>query len=187
MEKEQENIIENLIPPNKQIIIQETQETQETQQNPTPWYCYILRSTNPLYKKLTYNGSTNNVKRRLRQHNSEITGGAKATKGKGIWEPYAVLTGFQSHQEALSCEWRIKHPTNQRKRPSKYNGINGRINALNLILSLDNWTIPCKELGTGLCTNRQYTLYLADDVFHIININNIKQNIIIKRIEELEK
>ena len=165
---------------NKEIQIEQIEQTPQT-----PWYCYIIRSTNPLYSKLTYNGSTNNMRRRLRQHNGEIVGGAKATKGKGIWIPYAVLTGFSTHSEALSCEWRIKHPTNQRKRPNKYNGINGRINALNLVLNLDNWTASCKELATGLCTGNVYTLYLSADVFDIVNANNIKQNVIIKRIEEL--
>ena len=149
------------------------------------WYCYILRSTNPLYPNQTYNGSTNNIKRRLRQHNGEITGGAKATKGKGPWEIYAVLTGFLSHSEALSCEWRIKHPTNQKRRPSKYNGICGRIESLNLVLSLDNWTNSCKESNTGLCTGIPYTLFLAQDIINIVNVNNIKQNILIKNISEL--
>lgn len=156
------------------------------QEKLTKWYCYIIRSTNPFYSNLTYNGSTNNLVRRLRQHNGEIKGGAKATRNKGPWEFYAILTGFSTHSETLSCEWRIKHPTNQRKRPSKYNGVEGRIRALNLVLNLDNWTIPCKELNTGLCTNNMYTLYLELDVFDIVNVNNIKPNITIKKINELE-
>ena len=41
------------------------------------WYCYILRNKQPQYSHLTYNGSTNNPKRRLRQHNEEISGGAR--------------------------------------------------------------------------------------------------------------
>jgi len=150
------------------------------------WYCYIIRSINPFYANLTYNGSTNNMFRRLRQHNGEITGGAKATKGKGPWEPYAILTGFQTHQEALSCEWRIKHPTNHRKRPKKYCGINGRIDSLNMVLNLDNWTLPCKELNTGLCSGNTYTLYLSTDVFDIVKKDNIKSNILIKNLDELD-
>ena len=45
-----------------------------------PWYCYILRNSSEKYGKLTYNGSTNNPYRRLRQHNQEIVGGARYTK-----------------------------------------------------------------------------------------------------------
>ena len=165
----------------------EEHEHKEIKVNKTDniWYCYIIRSINPFYANLTYNGSTNNMFRRLRQHNGEITGGAKATRNKGPWEPYAILTGFQTHQEALSCEWRIKHPTNQRKRPNKYCGINGRIESLNIVLNLDNWTLPCKELNTGLCGGNDYTLYLASDVFDIVKKDNIKPNVLIKNINEL--
>jgi structure-specific endonuclease subunit SLX1 len=137
------------------------------------WYCYILRSTNPLYPSQTYNGSTNDLTRRLRQHNGQIGGGAKATCNKGPWEPYAVLTGFDTHNEALSCEWKIKHPTGKKLRPKKYSGITGRIDALNLVLSLDTWT----SKSTGLNSGKEYILYLANDVFNIIKKDNIKNNV----------
>ena len=100
------------------------------------YYCYILYSSNPTFSDNTYNGSTNDLVRRLRQHNGELVGGAKATSGKGPWEYLAVIEGFEDHKEALSCEWRIKHPTGKRLRPKKYCGVNGRIEALNLILNL---------------------------------------------------
>lgn len=145
------------------------------------WYCYILRTNNPLYSNKTYNGSTNDLKRRLRQHNGQIGGGAKATANKGPWEFYAVLTGFENHNEALSCEWKIKHPTGKKQRPVKYSGIFGRIDALNLILSLDIWT----NKSTGLISGKEYTLYLANDVINIVKKENIKNNITIKSIDEL--
>ncbi len=47
------------------------------------WYCYILRNKLEQFKHNTYNGSTNHPMRRLRQHNEEIKGGARATHGKG--------------------------------------------------------------------------------------------------------
>lgn len=146
------------------------------------WYCYILRSTNPLFSNLTYNGSTNNLIRRLRQHNGQIGGGAKATHDKGPWEYYAILTGFEDHNEALSCEWKIKHPTGKKLRPKKYCGVLGRIESLNIILSLDNWT----SKSTGLISENEYILYLANDVFNIINKNNIKKNVIIKSMDDLD-
>jgi len=145
------------------------------------WYCYILRSGNPVYSSQTYNGSTNDLVRRLRQHNGEIVGGAKATRNKGPWEYYAIFTGFETHNETLSCEWRIKHPTGQRQRPKKYSGVNGRIDSFNLILNLENWSTKCE----GLCTEKIYTLYLAPDVFNIITNNNIKHNVQIKELNEL--
>lgn len=145
------------------------------------WYCYILRSVNSLYLNNTYNGSTNDLKRRLRQHNGFIGGGAKATHNKGPWEIYAVLTGFETHNEALSCEWKIKHPTGKKLRPKKYCGIHGRIDALNIILSLDTWT----NNSIGLSSGKDYTLYLANDVIDIVKKNNIKSNVKIVNIDNL--
>lgn len=145
------------------------------------YYCYILRSTNPNFKTCTYNGATVDLYKRLRQHNGLIGGGAKATAGKGLWEYYAVITGFETWNEALSCEWKIKHPTGTRLRPKKYSGIEGRINSLNIVLNLDTWT----SNSQGLNSLKEYTLYLADDVKHIINVKNIKPNVKIKNISEI--
>jgi predicted GIY-YIG superfamily endonuclease len=146
------------------------------------FFCYIIRSAN---LNCTYNGFTNCLERRLRQHNGEISGGAKYTncKNKRPWQYYAILTGFITKNEALSCEWKIKHPTGKKQKPKIYTGIIGRINSLNLILNLDCWT----NKSTGLCSGIQYTLYLADDVFNIIDINNIKPNVTIKNINEIIK
>jgi structure-specific endonuclease subunit SLX1 len=148
------------------------------------YYCYIIRSTNPAYPNSTYNGSTNNLTRRLRQHNGEIVGGAKATKGKGPWVYLAIWEGFESKIEALSCEWRIKHPTNQRKRPSKYNGIKGRIKSLNLLIGLDCWTN--KGIGMGTNSINQYNLYICEEYIDLIenNENNKKENLLIKNLNE---
>lgn len=137
------------------------------------YYCYIIVSINPNFNNLTYNGSTNNLIRRLRQHNGEIVGGAKATAGKGPWVYIAVWEGFQTHKEALSCEWRIKHPTNTRKRPSKYNGINGRIKSLNLLIGLDCWTGKSSGMESGL----QYNLYVDSELIQLINLDIKKTNL----------
>lgn len=140
-----------------------------------PWYCYILRNKQSKYAHLTYNGSTNNPYRRLRQHNEEITGGAVYTHGRGgCWEIYALLTGFVDHKNALSCEWRIKH-TNGRpgKRPNEHLGVDGRIRGLNEVLKLDKWTSKC------LVNNKDidYTLYIAEDVANYIRTEELPENI----------
>lgn len=145
------------------------------------YYCYILFTANPFYSNQTYNGSTNDLKRRLRQHNGELVGGAKSTSNKGPWSYLAVFTGFETHKEALSCEWRIKHPTGHRVRPRKYCGIEGRIKSLNLVLGLDKWT----NNSTGLESGKEYTLYLHDEHIDLIDLNQIKLNIKIKSIDEL--
>ena len=144
------------------------------------YYCYIIRSTNPTFLNSTYNGSTNNLIRRLRQHNGEIVGGAKATRGKGQWIYIAIWEGFQSYREALSCEWRIKHPTNSRKRPPQYNGVKGRIKSLNLLICLDCWT----KKSSGMENELTYKLYLDENLYELLNIETKKHNLEIKKLNE---
>ncbi len=146
--------------------------------NTSKYYCYIIRSSNPNFYNSTYNGSTNNLVRRLRQHNRELVGGAKATRGKGPWVYIAIWEGFQSHKEALSCEWRIKHPTNSKRRPSQYNGVEGRIKSLSLLVGLDCWTGKSSGMENGL----DYKLYLDDDLCHLVNLETQKHNLEIKRL-----
>lgn len=50
----------------------------------------------------TYIGSTTDVVRRLRQHNGEIRGGAKSTRGRK-WELVCHLDGFENRSSA--CRW----------------------------------------------------------------------------------
>jgi predicted GIY-YIG superfamily endonuclease len=144
-----------------------------------PWYCYILRNKQHAYRTLTYNGSTNNPKRRLRQHNEEISGGANFTHGKGGgWEIYALMTGFLTHQNALSCEWRIKHTNGKPgKRPPQHCGVIGRILGLNEVIRLPRWTKQCSIDNIDV----SYTVYLAEDVFRYVDPVGLPQNITLVR------
>jgi len=148
------------------------------------WYCYILRNTHPNYKNLTYNGSTNDPLRRLRQHNEEISGGAKATHGKAqSWEIYVLLTGFKDHVNALSCEWRIKHPSGKPgQRDPKYRGPQGRVKSLREVLPLEQWTKQCTVKNTE-CT---YTLYIAQDVAHLLEREHIPPNITVFEVPSIK-
>lgn len=145
------------------------------------YYCYIIRSTNPAFSNSTYNGSTNNLVRRLRQHNGEIVGGAKATRNKGPWVYIMVWKGFQSHNEALSCEWRIKHPTNKKTRPAQFNGVKGRIKSLNLLLNLDCWTKQSSGMECGL----DYILFVDENLINLIDLEIKKPNLEIKKLNDL--
>ena len=73
------------------------------------WYCYMLASTD---RKKTYVGATVNPDRRLRQHNGEISGGARATKGRS-WRRVFLIGQFASEVPALKFEWRWKYLTRQ--------------------------------------------------------------------------
>mmetsp|Transcript_16807 Transcript_16807/g.36273 ORF Transcript_16807/g.36273 Transcript_16807/m.36273 type:complete len:318 (+) Transcript_16807:81-1034(+) len=74
------------------------------------FHCYLLRSVDPDHPLKTYIGFTTNPQRRLRQHNGEITGGARRTAKQGRpWEYVAVIDGFQDKVTAMQFEWAWQH------------------------------------------------------------------------------
>ncbi|KAG5188945.1 hypothetical protein JKP88DRAFT_132961, partial [Tribonema minus] len=69
--------------------------------------CYVIVNE----QGRTYVGYTVNPKRRLRQHNGCLKGGARNTAGKGPWRYVIVLTSEAfDNRKALSAEWHLKHP-----------------------------------------------------------------------------
>lgn len=102
-------------------------------QSEKPWACYCLVSQSGS----TYIGSTVDVDRRLRQHNGELSGGARATaKGNG-WTRVCHVLGFPDERAALQFEWRWKQLS--RKEASK-NPMERRLNALVVLLNMDRAT-----------------------------------------------
>lgn len=91
-----------------------------------PYYVYILNS---LGTNRSYIGFTVNPKRRLRQHNRKIKGGAKRTKkhkGKR-WVCVCLVTGFTSKHDALAFEWAWQHPyKSKRYRDSMNSELTGK-------------------------------------------------------------
>jgi predicted GIY-YIG superfamily endonuclease len=76
------------------------------------YVCYLLSNhavDRSHHRSRSYVGITNNLPRRLRQHNGEIKGGAKSTRGKGPWHLYGYAYGFRSKSDALSFEWQMHH------------------------------------------------------------------------------
>jgi predicted GIY-YIG superfamily endonuclease len=92
--------------------------------------CYCIRNET---KNRTYVGATNHFTRRIRQHNREIVGGAKATAGHK-WHNIILVHGFNTRHDLLSFEWHFKHVVTVNK-----NGIKRRVEALKKLLSLDRW------------------------------------------------
>ena len=87
---------------------------------------YLLYNT---CNNKTYLGITNNSKRRIRQHNGEIKGGAKYTnafKGDGCWKYYLKIFNLNKSQ-ALSIERTAK---NLRKRAKGKTPIEKRLDVL---------------------------------------------------------
>jgi structure-specific endonuclease subunit SLX1 len=74
----------------------------------TVQYVYLLVSSSGS----TYVGATMDLNRRLRQHNKEIVGGAKATGSKvargETWRRHCYVSGFPDWSAALQFEWRWK-------------------------------------------------------------------------------
>ena len=140
------------------------------------WFCYILKNDFEPHKNITYNGSTNNLVRRIRQHNSIIKGGAKLTKkyGNSDWKFYALVSGFNDHVNCLQCEWRIKHPDNKRKHNTKYSGPSGRIKGLIDVLHTIKWTnasnINNSDLQINVWVNNEFELLFDGILFN----DNIK-------------
>lgn len=138
------------------------------------WICYILKNTSNTDYKITYNGSTNNPIRRLRQHNGELVGGAKMTKkyGQSTWRIYAIISGFPDHKNCLQCEWIIKHPDGKRRTSPQYRTPLGRIIGLAKILKLNKWT------NSSIIYNNTLNIkvWVENEYGHLFNDmpNNIK-------------
>lgn len=101
-------------------------------------YCYILYNDN---NNKTYNGYTVNPLRRIRQHNSEIKGGAKyTTRSKVEWKYLLIIESEQFEKNnALCFEWMLKYPTRKKPKPREFQGIIGRLKSLPLVLSYEKF------------------------------------------------
>lgn len=144
-------------------------------------YCYILKNSHEEDKNRTYNGYTTNIKRRLRQHNGELKGGARYTKkyGDSTWEVYALIRGFPDKINALQCEWRIKKPNNK-TRKGKLCTPEGRIIGLNKILKLPKWT------NNSTIQNDSFNLdvWILNEYSHLLT--DLPQNINIHPVDKIE-
>lgn len=68
------------------------------------WWVYVLQSETI---GLTYTGATTNLKRRLRQHNGDLIGGARSTFRGRPWK-VLHLEGPMGKIDALQREYEIK-------------------------------------------------------------------------------
>lgn len=109
--------------------------------NAKPWFCYMLQSVDGAR---TYVGATVDPDRRLRQHNGEICGGARATKGR-CWKRRYLIGGFADERAALRFEWRWKWLTRQAPGESF---MDRRAHALSLLLAEFDTSVSILE-GEG--------------------------------------
>uniref|UniRef100_A0A6C0KQF5 GIY-YIG domain-containing protein n=1 Tax=viral metagenome TaxID=1070528 RepID=A0A6C0KQF5_9ZZZZ len=116
-------------------------------------YCYMIYTTDGSH---TYVGATNDPVRRLRQHNKEIAGGAKATSiqcNRGLsWVLGCYITNIPEWRSALQIEWRWKQIGRVQFRQIK-DPIERRLYALKKLLSLEKPTshsIPYDSYPSGV-------------------------------------
>ena len=74
-------------------------------------FVYLIIASN----NRSYVGSTVDIHRRLRQHNKEISGGARYTSMSDNWQLATWISGFPTWSSALQFEWRWKDLTRKQK------------------------------------------------------------------------
>ena len=127
------------------------------------WVCYLLKS---LDSNKTYIGATDNLYRRLSDHNglNGSSRGAKATRGQ-TWIPILFVSGFANKIACLSFESGVRHVRKRKGRPysNSGNSLEKRIKSVYNLLHLES---PLKKWrAEGLTVNwlelRHYPLTLA--------------------------
>jgi structure-specific endonuclease subunit SLX1 len=134
------------------------------------WVCYLLKSTTC---NRTYIGATNNFKKRIRQHNGEIKGGAKYTHSNRPWKPVCLVYGFKDNSHALCFEWRVKRKKVNNKFKTVYLK-NNRIKNFFDVLQLERFTKKCE-----LSSNYNFTIKF----FEKVDLNNLNINCDLKNID----
>jgi predicted GIY-YIG superfamily endonuclease len=114
--------------------------TTVTEAEAKPWFCYILATEDD---SATYVGATIDPDRRLRQHNKELAGGARATGarvGAGhTWRRLCRISGFPDKHAALQFEWRLKS-LGRRKELARLTPLARRVRCLRDLMALDRPT-----------------------------------------------
>jgi putative endonuclease len=66
-----------------------------------PWFVYLIRTQ----QGVLYTGISTDPARRLRQHQGEIIGGAKALRGKG---PLQLVWQYQAPNRSIASQWEFQ-------------------------------------------------------------------------------
>ena len=108
---------------------------------PKPWFVYLLVAEDGA----TYVGATVDLEHRLRQHNGQIGGGARATHVRVArgqqWRRHCYVSGFPDNHAALQFEWRWKSLSRVVQRQTQsLEPLERRLEALQRLLALDRPT-----------------------------------------------
>lgn len=110
---------------------------------PGSYVCYLLTAPGTFR---TYIGITNDMAKRLRQHNGEIKGGAKyTTRYSNQWEKIMVVGEFAEKGDALRFEWAAKHSPDRKRVIS---GVRARVARMaSLAAEHDKLVLTCLRPG----------------------------------------
>ena len=128
------------------------------------WICYMLSSVD---SNKTYIGATNNLERRLNNHNcvNSSKKGAKVTRGEQ-WIVILYVSGFPNKIACLSFEAGLKHVHKRKNKkykiPHRSTSINKRI--INLYNYLDLGSPLKKWSSCDLTINWLETQYKPQDI-----------------------
>ena len=111
-------------------------------------------------RRYSYVGMTNNFPNRLRQHNHEISGGARYTRRSQRWFPICIIDGFKNKQEAMQCEWAVKYQNRKRRRGKKKQC--EQIGDVFTLIERDYWTSR-----SPLISSQKLTLYVDNEFKHV--------------------
>jgi len=110
---------------------------------------YLIKCDN-----LSYVGMTNDIFKRLRQHNGEISGGARYTSKKKGWYPVLIIDGFKDMKSAMQCEWRLKHFA---RGHGSVRGVKGKLKYLSKYLYTEKEITGYDTEGEPIIENRKWT------------------------------
>ena len=97
------------------------------------YYCYLLISG-----KKTYIGITNNLKKRIKNHNGK--NGAKSTRGMKTWTYHTIVGKFNSRGSAQRFEYYWKHIKNKKNKwVRNKSGIINKMKRLLVLLFTNEW------------------------------------------------
>lgn len=138
----------------------------------TSWVCYLLKDVN---SQKTYIGATDNLYRRLSDHNGlhGSSRGAKATRGRA-WIPILFVSGFPNKIACLSFESGVRHVRKRKKRPypNTGNSVEKRIKSVYNLLHLQS---PLKKwIAKGLTVNWLELDYYPDTLILPETVNEQK-------------
>ncbi|BAT91272.1 hypothetical protein LR48_Vigan08g205300 [Vigna angularis] len=122
------------------------------------WCVYLILSTNHPIK--TYVGITNNFPRRLKQHNGELNGGAKASRAGRPWICACIICGFADRSEASIFESKWKAISRKAPRKNQNEHLSEQSEDPSLPLLQHRQAALKKVKGSLDCTHLEFVWHL---------------------------